>query len=241
MRGSWENPKSDFIIYLSLVKSQILTMLHTILKILFPSPCYSCGFLSEPLCDKCFVKLEFCPHMRDVFGMQVCSSMYYQPGSVLEKLIHPFKYKHQAEIFRIFVAHMIEAMKILGDLDGLVFVPVPLHKKRQLDRGYNQAELLAKWTAKKLGCEMRDVLVRVKDTGSQAKVSDAASRRENMQNAFRVKEGLEKYGQIVLVDDIVTTGSTLLACREALLAAGAKKVSALTLADREKTPQNPWD
>jgi len=171
--------------------------------------------------------------------------MYYtigtESGEILERLIHPFKYKHQAEIFRVFVPHMVEALRVLAEPRDLVLVPVPLYKKRELERGYNQAELLAKWVAKTLGCQWMRALERSKDTGSQAQVSVASERRENMRGAFRVCGEIEKNSQIVLVDDIVTTGSTLLACREALVASGVKRISALTLADREKTPENPWD
>lgn len=228
-------------------------MLHSLLKILFPSPCVSCGLLSESLCDACFLQLRFCPHVRIIGekvngetgeisgGMKICSSMYYQSDSVLEKLLHPFKYKHQADIFRVFVPHMVEALRILREPRDLILVPVPLHKKRELDRGYNQAALLAKWVSIKLGCRVGDVLTRIKDTGSQARVALSSERRKNMQHAFRAKRSLPKDSQIVLVDDIVTTGSTLLACRDALIAAGAGEVTALTLADREKNPQNPWD
>lgn len=173
--------------------------------------------------------------------MKVVSSMYYQPGSILEKLIHPFKYKHHAEIFRVFIPHMVRTLKLLSDTGDIILIPVPLHKKRLLERGYNQAELLAKWTSKQVGCNMIDALTRCKDTGSQAQVSSAKDRHENMRSAFRSKMQIPKDVQIVLVDDIVTTGSTLLACRDALIASGAKNISALTLADREKTPQNPWD
>lgn len=228
-------------------------MLNLLLKILFPSPCVSCGLLSEALCNACFLKLRFCPHVRiigekidgetgEIYGgMKICSSMYYQPDSVLEALLHPFKYKHQADIFRLFVPHMIEALRILREPLDLILVPVPLHKKRELDRGYNQAELLAKWVAMQVGCRVGNLLERVKDTGSQARVSSSHERQRNMRDAFKATRTLPKDSQIVLVDDIVTTGSTLLACRDALIAAGAGEVTALTLADREKNPENPWD
>lgn len=209
---------------------------------MFPSVCAGCGLLGEPLCDDCFEQLKFAPHVRDVFGMKVCCSMYYsQDSELLARLIHPFKYKHQAEIFRIFVPHMVAALRLLEEPSGLVFVPVPLHKKRELERGYNQADLLTRRVAKHLGCTVWLGLERVRDTSSQAKITDSAERRENIRGAFRVRRQVPEGRHLVLVDDIVTTGSTLLACREALLAAGAEKVSALTLAEREETPQNPWD
>jgi len=213
--------------------------------------------------------LEFSPHVRSLAEpegrrlsplgpLKVCCGMYYSGGAdgsgggILAKLIHPFKYKHQAEIFRVFVPHMREALKLLCEPRDLVLVPVPLHKSRMLERGYNQAELLSKWVARHLGCQTAALLERVRDTGHQATLAKRAERRKNMHGAFRIRSELLKIAdsaalaslknsQIVLVDDIVTSGSTLLACRSALAEAGIKNVSALTLADREKTPQNPWD
>jgi ComF family protein len=246
----------------------LYSIFHDVLKILFPGICAGCGILGEPLCVKCYRRLEFCPHLRDVIGegdvdsetgevkgLQVCSGMYYQADSVLERLIHPFKYKHQAGIFRVFVPHMIEAVRLLAEPAELVLVPVPLHRKRFLERGYNQAELLAQWVARCVGCQMADMLERVRDTGHQARRATRAARKESMSGAFRVKGSFAevtaarnkrlreflKSSHFVLVDDIVTSGSTLLACRDALRAAGAKKISALTLADRERSPENPWD
>lgn len=177
-------------------------------------------------------------------GGQSGGGGYAGDHGILGKLIHPFKYKHQADIFRVFVPHMREALKLLREPRDLVLVPVPLHSARMLERGYNQAELLAKWVARHLGCSMVPLLERVRDTGHQATLAKRAERRKNMIGAFRVSKKFAealKNSQIVLVDDIVTSGSTLLACRSALAAAGIKNVSALTLADREKTPQNPWD
>lgn len=179
--------------------------------------------------------------MRDLDGMRICSSMYYQPDSILEKLIYPFKYKHQASIFRIFVPQMEVALRLLMEPENILLVPVPLHKKRKLKRGYNQAELLAVWVGKRLGCPVVDFLERVKDTSKQSHLKTSEERVENMKNAFKVIRDPPNDMHIVLVDDIVTTGSTLLACRDALKAAGAYKISSLTLADREKKPQNPWN
>ena len=117
----------------------------------------------------------------------------------------------------------------------MVLVPVPLHKSRLLERGYNQAELLAKTMGSYFGCTVLDALERVKDTGHQAQLEQSA-RHENMKAVFRVREScknlLSEHSQILLVDDIVTTGSTLLACRDALSANGVTCVAALTLADR---------
>lgn len=207
-------------------------MWHTLLRILFPSPCVQCGYLSEALCKWCFHEVEFRPHVRDLEGLHVCSALYYEEESIVGKLIRPFKYSHQADLFRVFVPWMRETLRLLND-GPVVFVPVPLFKSRELERGYNQAELLAKWLGKSMGMPVLPLVRRVKDTGSQARLIDRKSREENMEGAF-VVEGTMPGCSVVLVDDIVTTGSTLLACAEALRAAGASQVFALTLADREK-------
>lgn len=168
--------------------------------------------------------------------------MYYQANSILERLIHPFKYSHQADIFRIFVPYMAAALSLLSfDPRESYLVPIPLHKTRENERGYNQAALLAKWVAKMTGAQVFYGLCRVRQTEVQALRSSKVERMANMQNAFQVLKPPSKDSHIVLVDDIVTTGSTLLACRKVLLEAGIQNVSALTLADRERKPQNPWD
>ena len=169
----------------------------------------------------------------------MCSALFYQEESVVGRLVKPFKYSHQADLFRIFVPWMREALRLLSTSEKVVFVPVPLHKSRELERGYNQSELLAKWIAKSMGRPMARMVKRVKDTGSQARIADRKGREENMVGAFEVLTDREARLRrvecpIVLVDDIVTTGSTLLACAEALRAAGAENILALTLADREK-------
>jgi ComF family protein len=182
--------------------------------------------------------VKFEPHVRELEGLQVCSALYYEEESVVGRLVRPFKYSHQADLFRIFVPWMREALRLLGERGEVVFVPVPLHKSRELERGYNQSELLARWLASSLGQRLWKGLVRTRDTGSQARLSDRQSREENIKSAFEVAGAIPGY-PIVLVDDIVTTGSTLLACSETLRAAGAKNIFALTLADREKKT-NHW-
>lgn len=209
-------------------------MLNRLLRIFFPSPCLVCGYLGDPLCNVCFEHLDFKPHVRQLSGLRVYCAMLYEPGTVLEKLIHPFKYKHQASIFRLLVPHMAQALRLMADPHQLLLVPVPLHTKRLKERGYNQSELLAKWVAKELGCSFSNVLIRHRNTHSQAKSASKQERQQNMQGAFRVRGAVPKGVHIVLVDDIVTTGSTLLSCHDVLAAAGADRVSALTLADREK-------
>jgi len=112
-----------------------------------------------------------------------------------------------------------------------VIVPVPLHPEKLAVRGYNQAELMAEPLAAFLRRPLRsDVLQRVKPTVSQSKLG-RRERKENVEGAFLVADCPAVAGkEVLLVDDIRTTGYTLSAAARALLLAGAKKVKALTLA-----------
>ena len=110
--------------------------------------------------------------------------------------------------------------------DAHVLVPVPLHRRRQLSRGFNQAEDLARH----LGLPVATVLRRTRNTVSQADLP-AASRHANVRGAFVLVGGEEICGRrVVLVDDVSTTGATLDSCARTLLAAGALEVRALIAA-----------
>lgn len=207
-------------------------MFNTFIQILFPSPCVICGYLGEVLCGRCFDEINFEPHLRKIHDLKICSALYYKKNSILERLIYPFKYDHQKEIYKTFVPFIIRAFKLLNLEGNIIFVPIPLHKKRELERGYNQSLIFAHFIAKRTGFDMMDALIRVKNTNSQAEIESKAERFENIKDAFKTNIELSKDGHYVLVDDIVTSGATLIAARIALMKAGATKVSALTLADR---------
>jgi len=114
------------------------------------------------------------------------------------------------------------------DFDGIA--PVPLHLFRRRERGYNQAELLARGLAQRVAVPKVDVLRRVTATLPQVGLSDA-QRRENVRNAFRCARPEEVAGKrLLLVDDVMTTGATVAGAARALLDAGAERVSVLTLA-----------
>ena len=115
-------------------------------------------------------------------------------------------------------------------MPGDVLVPVPLHPKKLRERGYNQAELLAREIGKGTGLPVdTGLLSRTRHTLPQARSGGPTRRRDNMAGAFDC--GSDVSGRsFILVDDVCTTGSTLNACGEALLAAGASSVWGLALA-----------
>ena len=115
--------------------------------------------------------------------------------------------------------------------DNLVLIPIPLYKSKLRKRGYNQAQLLALGLSKKLNIPMIDILIRVKNTRSQVGL-ERKKRIENIAGAFSISPNIliSQYLNIFLVDDVLTTGSTLLEAANVLKRNGAKKVWGIALA-----------
>ncbi|MES1262566.1 MAG: phosphoribosyltransferase family protein, partial [Acidobacteriota bacterium] len=113
-------------------------------------------------------------------------------------------------------------------------VPVPLHWRKQWERGYNQAELLARHVAKRRGVPLVKALRRKRPTAVQASLA-VAGRRKNVAGAFLMRPQARLAGQrVLLIDDVMTTGATAGACAVALKRGGAKSVSLLTLARADR-------
>ncbi len=125
-----------------------------------------------------------------------------------------------------------EELRIAGHT--LYIVPIPLSKKRLRERGYNQAELLARALTRAGSAtdfKIANILRKTKNTEPQAKIKRRHNRLANMRDVFAVKDGVQLENAVVfLIDDIVTTGATLKDARRALLAAGASRVYAITVA-----------
>jgi ComF family protein len=153
---------------------------------------------------------------------------YY--GGALARAIQRFKYEDQPHLATPLGALLRDACgraRLVAD----AIVPVPLHPRRLVERGYNQSALLARHVARKLGARVSTaVLLRVVDTVPQVELAREA-RCANVEGAFRVVRATALEGRaVVLVDDVSTTGSTLRACRRALLEAGATRVTSVVVA-----------
>jgi len=147
----------------------------------------------------------------------------------LDRLIHAFKYEG-ASALAPWVASLLPVPPGLGDGIGREYalVPIPLHPARRAWRGYDQASLLARDASDRWGVPVVDALVRTRDHEPQARL-DPERRRANVSGAFAVARGAVVAGRpILLVDDVATTGSTLLAAAETLEAAGASWVLSLS-------------
>lgn len=161
---------------------------------------------------------------------RLCSALDYKED--VEELVKTFKYKRGlwlTEDLADLLEGAVRANLAAADVD--VVMPVPLFARRFRTRGYNQAAVLAEALAKRLGRRYdARTLVRVRDTPKQAWLS-GAERRTNVKDAFGVRRADWVRGRtVLLVDDVTTTGATLGACAEPLVAAGAVQVWCATVA-----------
>jgi ComF family protein len=150
----------------------------------------------------------------------------------LRELVHLFKYNGVRPLGRTFGRFLDQALPRETSFD--VIVPMPLHWFKKWQRGFNQADILAREIGKKWNVPVRNVIRRKKATRPQAGLTNA-KRRLNMSGAFRIPRGRSLAGmRVLLVDDVVTTGATASACARVLKRAGAAHVALLALARTDR-------
>ncbi len=201
--------------------------------------CPSCKdklkILVDPRCKKCskqvdFEEQELCFDCEKKVHQYSYGISLWEYDKVMKKSISEFKYKGRREYLDYYLEEFIkycgnEILIISPD----VLVPIPIHKSKLIDRGYNQAEILSKGIGEKLGIPtLSNLLLRDKKTLPQKQLNDK-ERFKNLQKAFSfnydVLDKLERpLKKVMLIDDIYTTGSTIEACTRILLSNGIKEV-----------------
>jgi ComF family protein len=234
-------------------------LIQAILDMLYPVRCPVCGdivipkgrricstcenkpqLIIEPRCKKCSKPIdqeqrEYCSDCeRKKYHFDYGFSLWVY-DSVMKKSISDFKYNHKREYAKYYIEKVIFNYKdIIKKLAPDVLVPVPIHKSKYRERGYNQAEILAYGIGKELNIPiLPHLLIRNKKTLPQKQLSDK-ERLKNLQEAFIINnKALSDYPKrlkrILLVDDIYTTGSTIEACTNVLLRNGVEHVYFITL------------
>ena len=186
-----------------------------------------------------------CPVCRRVDRPFLRAVAYGSYDGGLRELIHLLKYNYVRPAASVLGRMLAEALLKLEPEFGaepVLVIPVPLYKRKRRERGFNQAELIARCAVKSsAGGRVRlatGVLLRTRETQSQIGLT-SHQRRENMRGAFAVAGAAEVTGrEVVLVDDVYTTGTTVTECAKVLRRAGAAKVWVATVARTLKLASN---
>lgn len=220
-------------------KYMLSTFFTSILDLVFPRQCLACGASRTLLCTKCLAKIPSAPPAEHSFIRAVFD--YHHPS--IKRAIWRFKYENARGFAEVFAEKLYE--EILGEIgdslhispgETFLLIPIPLHKNRLRDRGYNQSELLAREVMSlSKGADLFEfapnLLVRTHATAPQARSQKRAARLTNLRGAFVCTDPSRIRGRIViLIDDVTTTGATLLEAKRALAVAKPRKIFAFAVA-----------
>ncbi|HEX5823641.1 MAG TPA: hypothetical protein VFY18_04190 [Candidatus Limnocylindrales bacterium] len=231
--------------------SAVAAIPNRVLDLAFPARCPGCGREGAPICSACAPALDARLDLAAGVAIGLPSDV---PAPLLQlewctpfiglvrRALHELKYGGETRL-ALPLGEAIARRWLRAGVGGDALVPVPVHAERARRRGYDQAELIARAAALALGLPCAPILERARATAAQFDL-DRTSRASNVRGAFRLRPRTGPGGAagagaaarplagrwIVLVDDVVTTGATLSACAEPLLAAGAIGVSAVTVA-----------
>jgi len=234
-----------------------LELLEAAASLLYPPVCTSCSGkieAGEYLCEQCNAKAArivapFCQQCSEPFDGALtraftCANcahreIYfdaavaaYRGRGIVRDVIHEFKYARQVHLRHLVARWLCAAFEDtrIRQSHFDLMVPVPLHPTRQRERGFNQAVLLAELVSQQVSIRCKPVLERIRYTTTQTAL-DRAERIQNLHNAFRLRKNADVRGlRVLLIDDVLTTGSTLSECARVLKRAGAISVYAATAA-----------
>ena len=228
-----------------------------IASLLYPPSCTICSGpvdSGEYLCDECEAKVSrivppFCATCSEPFDGAITTTFScancahralhfdaavsaYRSRGIVRHVMLNFKYGRQIHLRHLVARWLIAALddERLRERRFDAIVPVPLHPAKQRERGFNQAALLAEWLSTHMALMVRPVLQRVRFTTTQT-AFDRSERMQNLRNAFRLRKNADvRKLRVLLIDDVLTTGSTLSECARVLKEAGAHSVYAATAA-----------
>jgi ComF family protein len=224
-----------------------MNLIDDFISLFFPKTCPACGYNlfsnEKVICSKCLYKLPKTNFHKDrdnpvskVFwgrvNLESATAMYfYRKGGKVQHLIHQLKYKGYREI-GVFLGELYGSQLVGSDSfkDIELIIPIPLHRKKLLKRGFNQSETFANGLAKTMHIDVDTTsVVRTVATSTQTRKS-RYKRWENVNEIFELKNPEKLAGKhILVVDDVITTGATMEACVQVILQAPGVKVSVASI------------
>ena len=215
----------------------MFNFIEKILDLIFPPVCGICNKkINTYLCEKCEKEINkiTCVGENRYDNKYFSTHMYlFKYEGIIRNKIISYKFNDKPYLYKTFCEIFVKNKKVCEFLKKYdIIISVPMYKKKKNQRGYNQSELIAKETAKKVeNIEYRnDILIKIRNTAKQSSLNKE-QRKENLKNAYVVNNNeyiLNK--NILIFDDIYTTGSTANECAKTLIEAGAKDVGILTIA-----------
>ena len=200
-----------------------------VLDFLFPRKCGVCNKLNDNfVCKDCLKRIN----VFKIYNFSEEGIWIYKYEGIVRNLIIDYKFKDKSYLCELFANCILSDVAVCEFIQRYdIILPVPLYKKRFKERGYNQSKLISDILAQKLGVQtFDDVLVKIKNTLPQGK-NLLHDRRKAIKGAFCVENSDKIRGKNVLIfDDIYTTGNTANECKKIIEESGAKSVEILTIA-----------
>ena len=211
-------------------------IIENVLNLIYPPVCGFCNQIcNEHLCKKCAIKIKeyeinSIRKTKDKYFDELLCLFKYE--DIIRDILIKYKFQNKAYLYKTFVKITLKNKKICGFLKNYdIIIPVPISKKRKQKRGYNQSYLIAKEISKytNLKCE-NNCLIKQKETIEQSKL-DKEQRKTNIKGAYKIINKAKIINKnILIVDDIYTTGNTANECARILKENGIHKVGILTIA-----------
>lgn len=215
-------------------------MFDQILSILFPEHCYSCHRSGTALCGNC---IEHIPHSFPILESLPCFAFFNYSDRLVQRAIRDLKYHHRSGAAKALTRHSLPRFHeylayILQSPEPvtIIIVPVPQHYTKTLSRGFNQSNLIAQWLQKTLSKSSVEHILHKKRTLPQAHTTSKQDRMKNVRHSMTAKRRLDKKPLYIIVDDVITTGSTVQEASRALRAAGARNICAVAIAHGYANP-----
>jgi ComF family protein len=226
----------------------ITSLKKVALDLLFPRWCIGCGKEGDYICHACrellpAISPPICPRCgRPQSQGILCGDCRDTPApidgirapfvfeGIIRQAVHELKYRNLRALAPMMAGWLYDYL-VENPIPADVLVPVPLHKKRLHDRGYNQSALLARELGKLSGLPVAgNGLVRHRYAAPQARSTGVSERQSNVANAFICRDNRFQGKRVLLIDDVSTSGATLNACASSLKAGGAAQVWGLVIA-----------